>query len=134
MPPASVPPAREKRLPSWVVWPLALTAVCWIAAGDYLTGAEVTFTFLYLGPIAFGAWFGGRLTGLVTALASAAAWFAMDLLARNALVEDMPVRLWNLGGQLGVFLIFAVLLDALKGRLSRERHEADPAPRDHPTH
>lgn len=121
---APLPPASPReRLPAWVVWPLALTAVCWVAAGDYMTGAEVTFTLLYLGPIAFAVWFGGRLPGVVTGLASAAAWFAMDLLTREEPVE-MSVRLWNLGGQLGVFLIVAVLLETIQGRLLRERRPA----------
>jgi hypothetical protein len=114
-----------ERLPPWVVWPLALTAVCWVAAGDYMTGAQVTFTLLYLGPIAFAVWFGGRLQGLVTGVASAAAWFAMDLLTRDAHADDMSVRLWNLGGQLGVFLIVGALLDAYKGRRERRQGDAD---------
>jgi len=111
----------EERLPTWVVWPLALTAVCWVAAGDYMTGAQVTFTVLYLGPIAFAVWFGGRLHGLVTGVASAAAWFAMDLLTRDAHAHNLSVELWNLGGQLGVFLIVGGLLDAFKRRRSRDR-------------
>lgn len=111
------------RLPAWVVWPVALTGVCWVAVGDYMTGADVTFTLLYLGPIAFAIWFGGRLPGLVTSIASAAAWFAMDLLTR-APPMGTSVRLWNLGGQLGVFLLFAVLLENLRDRLHHEHRLA----------
>src|SRR5438045_5299231 len=42
---------------------------------DHKTGPAISFTLLYVPPVAMAAWFGGRSVGLIAACASAAAWF-----------------------------------------------------------
>jgi hypothetical protein len=50
---------------------------------DYLTGLELSVSFLYLIPIALGTWVAGRSIGNVVALASAGVWLCADFLERH---------------------------------------------------
>ena len=87
-------------------------AAC-VALGDHLTGADVSFTLLYLGPIGFATWFVGAEAGVVLSVASAFASTVADLSTR---VGALPpgVTAWNLAVQLGVFLAHVGLFAALK--------------------
>src|SRR2546428_12504727 len=75
--PADAVPPRARR-----VVPLALLAVLAIAAiwlADVSTGPEYGFAIFYLIPIAFAAWFLGRLPGLVVAALATPAWISADI-------------------------------------------------------
>ena len=91
-----------------------------VAVGDDLTGTEVSFTLLYLGPIAFSTWFAGAGYGLFLSFASAFSAVVCDATAR---AEPLPgaIQAWNLSVQFGVFVSLAFLLGALKARLEGEQ-------------
>jgi diguanylate cyclase (GGDEF)-like protein len=91
-----------------------------MAVGDVLTGPDVSFTLLYLAPIAFGTWFVSLGAGIVLSMASGFASVTADLLSRR---EALPTAIvvWNVVVQLGVFLALVLLLDALKSKLEKEQ-------------
>jgi diguanylate cyclase (GGDEF)-like protein len=91
-----------------------------VAVGDDVTGPDVAFTLLYLGPIGFATWFVSLRAGLVVSVASAVASFAVDLSTRR-IPLPAAILAWNLAVQLGVFLALVALLAALKTRLEGEQ-------------
>jgi diguanylate cyclase (GGDEF)-like protein len=97
-----------------------------VTTGDYLTGPDVSFTLLYLGPIAFSIWFAGPTCSLLLALTAALA----DIVCNAASRSGLPgaIQAWNLSVQLGVFLSLAFLLGALKARLEGEQQLARTDP------
>jgi len=101
---------------SWsfaAVTAFALFAVVVIGLADLLTGAEIAFSIFYLLPIAVASWFGGRRLGLGTAVLSAAAWLGADLAAR-AVYSHWIIPYWNCLVRLGIFLLVAWLLAAIR--------------------
>jgi diguanylate cyclase (GGDEF)-like protein len=102
---------------------LSLSLMLCVALGDDLTGADVSFTLLYLGPIGFATWFVSLPAGVFLSILSAVASFAVDL-ATRAVPLAGAVLAWNLSVQLGTFLALVVLLAALKNRLEGEQQLA----------
>jgi signal transduction histidine kinase len=104
------------------VVPLAVVATALVAAGDFLTGIEITFTLLYLVPITMAAWFRGRVFGAALAIVSAAIATATDIVLRQQ--NGRPVHAmhvaWNHGGSLVIFIAFGFLVARL-----RRYHEHD---------
>jgi diguanylate cyclase (GGDEF)-like protein len=103
---------------------MALGLVLCVAAGDVLTGPDVSFILLYLAPIAFATWFVSLGGGVALSVASAIVSISADVTARMAPGEKplpAPVLAWNLVVQLGVFLALVLLLAALKQRLEGEQ-------------
>ncbi len=106
---------------------IAIGLTSCVALGDYLTGWEVNFTLLYLGPIGLATWFVGfRAAGLLS-VASAFLSVAADLVARPA---PLPagVLVWNTAVQVGTFMALVLLLAALQSRLAAEQHLARTDP------
>jgi diguanylate cyclase (GGDEF)-like protein len=91
-----------------------------VFVGDDLTGHEVSFTLLYLGPIGFATWFSGMRAGLFLSVFSAIGSTMCDVSSR---AEPLPwaIQTWNLAVQLGVFLSLSFLLGALRARLEAEQ-------------
>lgn len=126
LPPVSVnedPALRGSQWSGFVrtvsAWPMPvilgflLGLVAAVGCVDYLTGFEVSVSFLYLIPIALGTWIAGRSTGYTIALVSAAVWFVADFLAHHAYGHwYMPV--WNTLTLAISFLVVAVLLGSLR--------------------
>jgi len=106
---------------------IALGLMLCVAVGDDLTGADVSFTLLYLGPIGFATWFVSLPAGTFLSILSAIASFAVDL-ATRAVPLAGAVLAWNLAVQLGTFLSLVVLLAALKNRLEGEQQLARTDP------
>jgi len=106
---------------------IAIGITSCVALGDYLTGWEVNFTFLYLGPIGLATWFVGFRAGALLSVASSVLSVAADLVARPA---PLPagVLLWNTFVQLGTFMALVLLLAALQARLAAEQHLARTDP------
>jgi len=108
-----------QRWPREAVLPGGLVAVALIGVVDYATGLDLSVTLLYLGPVAFGAWFGGRWTGVMIAAASAFAWLVADRLELG-LVGRPWVILSNtvtLGGIFGVVAWVLAALEQMTGQL-----------------
>jgi len=102
---------------------IASGLVACVAVGDFLTGSDVNFTLLYLGPIGLATWFVGFGAGSVLSIASALVSMAVDLWARSAPLPA-AVLVWNLSVQLGTFLALTLLLGVVKGKLESEQHAA----------
>jgi C4-dicarboxylate-specific signal transduction histidine kinase len=88
---------------------LLVVAVGWV---DYGTG-EVSVSILYLVPICLCTWQVGRRCGLVVAGASAVAWLAADLAARERQGHPL-VPYWNGVVLLATFWVVVYLLSRLK--------------------
>jgi len=98
-----------------------------VAVGDFLTGSDVNFTLLYLGPIGLATWFASFGAGTALSVASALLSTALDVLARP---QPLPaaVLVWNVTVQLGTFMALVLLLAALQARLAAEQRAARTDP------
>ncbi|HET7752586.1 MAG TPA: GGDEF domain-containing protein [Anaeromyxobacteraceae bacterium] len=99
---------------------ISLALVLCVAFGDDLTGPEVSFTVLYLGPIGFATWFAGLGAGAALSVIAAMAATLSDVVSRSTPLAH-AIQVWNLSVQLSVFLALAFLLHALKTRLEAEQ-------------
>jgi diguanylate cyclase (GGDEF)-like protein len=107
---------------------ISIGLILCIGVGDVLTGPDVNFTLLYLGPIAFGAWLGSTRWGFgLSALASIVSNSA-DLYARQSAPLPGGVQAWNLMVQLGVFVALVLLVTGLRDRLEVEQQMARTDP------
>lgn len=107
-------PPSALRAPAWVG--VSLLLVLLVGAGDYATGEEISFTLVYLAPIATAVWFVGRGAGVAVSFLCALDWLVADAMTRR--IHPPPlVRAWNVAVELAVFLTFAALLASLRRRL-----------------
>jgi diguanylate cyclase (GGDEF)-like protein len=95
-----------------------------IGVGDVLTGPDVNFTLLYLGPIAFGAWLGSTRWGFALSVLASIVSNSADLYARQGAPLPGGVQAWNLMVQLGVFVALVLLVTGLRDRLEVEQQMA----------
>ncbi len=92
---------------------LAFALIVLLAAADYETGGQMSFSVFYLFPVSIAAWFGGRWLGVAAAVASAIAWHVAKLLA-GGMLESLPLALANTGARLAFLLSVALVLSALR--------------------
>jgi serine phosphatase RsbU (regulator of sigma subunit) len=86
---------------------------------DYFTGVEVSFSILYLLPVALLAWYVSRGAGVAMAIICAIVWYMADLLSSPS--HSTPiVPYWNATVMLGIFLITALSLSTLKQTKDRD--------------
>lgn len=104
---------------------VVLIAVALIGWADHASGPHVAFSLFYLVPVTVGAFWFGRATGLLAALAASAAWFAADFDFREQ--SYFWIAMWNSFTRLGVFVSIGWLTatvrsdrDRLKELLARE--------------
>lgn len=124
---SEAPVKQGPRLFRAAVITIGLLATVLVGVADEITGDEVIFTLLYLGPIAFVAWWAGRRPALLVAVLSALDWLVADLLNRPAYVRPVT-RYWNLVVEGGVFLVFALTVAALRSHMDNERSLARTDP------
>ncbi|MCX6866976.1 MAG: ATP-binding protein [Verrucomicrobia bacterium] len=127
-PTLQAPLPEEKRGVRKIVATMAVSLgmVLVVAVVDYLTGLEISVSLLYLVPVCWSAWFGGRSAGLFVAAVSAAAWLGHEMLL-NSLFDHPWVLAWNTL-TLGVsFALVAVLMATLE--LTQKNLEATVAKR-----
>jgi diguanylate cyclase (GGDEF)-like protein len=122
--------ARLARLSPATALALALALMLCVGLGDQVSGPDVSFTLLYLGPVGFATWFVSLRAGVILSAASALVSSAVDLSTRPTPLPPL-VHAWNLAVQLGVFLALALLFGALKGRLEAEQQLARTDPLTH---
>jgi hypothetical protein len=101
--------------------PMALILTLLASLGDAWTTAEAAFTLFYLAPIGVAVWFHGRRFGYVIVALCSAGSVVTDLLTRTRPLSPLFL-VWNNGIELGLFVVFLWLLDALRSRLEREIH------------
>jgi signal transduction histidine kinase len=86
---------------------MGLVVVAYIGMMDYVTGPVALLVF-YLVPICFVAWFAGRAPGIITALASAAAWYVVKCLPPTTVLNRVEL-FWSFLMRFGVFGVTAIL-------------------------
>ncbi|HLK34953.1 MAG TPA: GGDEF domain-containing protein, partial [Terriglobales bacterium] len=100
---------------------VALAAVL-IAVPSYLThitGGTISFSILYLLPVALLSWYMGTAEGILVSVVSAAAWLRADVVASGS--ANLIVRYWNAVVLFGFFLITALILSRLKAAYLQEQ-------------
>jgi len=97
---------------------LMITAAVFVA--DYRTGAELSLSLLYLGPIAYAAWYVGRAAAVLVALCSVAGWLTAYFLDARFYSHPL-ILLWNACMEAGVDLTVAWAVSRIKRGINRER-------------
>lgn len=108
------------RLSPMQVFAIALAGVMLVGLLDYATGYEVSFSLIYLGPVALAAWYTGRRGAIAIAVLAAVIWLLAEMASGHPYSHPL-ITLWELLVRLGVFLLLGLLLVALRDALSRER-------------
>ena len=85
-------------------------SVGWI---EFVTGFEISVSFLYLIPIIISTWVAGRSMGSIVALAGAGLWLGADFLTGHA-YGHWFVPLWNMLMLASSFLVVVALLASLR--------------------
>jgi signal transduction histidine kinase len=109
-----------EKLPPRLIAALNFTLAVVLSFGDYLTGADVAFTALYLVPIASAAWFGTRRQGLLLAAFCSVTGQVTIAISHSARLAPAVIA-WNFVAQLATFGFAAVLVHGLRFALVEER-------------
>lgn len=125
---AMAKPSLERFMNRKLAVPVAMALWLCVAAGHYLTRASVGFTLLYLIPLGIAVWWRGLRFGLLLALLSTVS-FSVAWIGTTPIPAGSPryvfILVWNLLGEIGVFLAFAIVLDGLRKRLAVEVKERE---------
>ncbi len=97
---------------------IGLLCASLLGVADYLAGEGLSLAIIYLIPVAFTAWFGGRWAGVVISLVSSAIWLAANY---GSSFEPLFIKLWNGGTALVFFVVVSLLLAKLRQMLENER-------------
>jgi len=116
----SVPPAFTTSS-IWLASAVMASLIGWI---DYATGSELAFTVFYSLPVAFAAWYGGKMPGAAIAFMSACLWLAADLLGEKQYSQRW-IPTWNASIRFSTFLITALLIAHVRQLLAREKYLAE---------
>src|SRR5262249_58445174 len=98
--------------------PLAIALTLLVAAGDWATGVEITFTLMYVVPIAGASWLADRRLGIACAVIAGACSAAIEYLGSGH--QWLPT-LWNGAGALGIFVLAAGMVGGRRRPGERER-------------
>ncbi len=101
---------------------LATAGVVLAGIGDHVSGDDVAFTLIHLGPVAVATWSAGLGSGLFFAAAAALSSFVANGTHLPPLSD--AVRFWNFSTELAVFAVMAALIASLKRRLDFESEMA----------
>lgn len=107
------------RCPQYHIIILTLVLLLLVGFVDYITGVELSFSILYLVPVAISTWFLNKASGIITSLVSAIVWYSLDFFA-SAPYSHAITPYWNAIVMLSVFLTFTFTLSAFKKRLELE--------------
>jgi diguanylate cyclase (GGDEF)-like protein len=114
-----LPGGALKRRHAALLIAAGLAGVALIAALDRATESLLSFSMLYLLPVAACAWFGGFPHGILLALGGSAAWHTVDWLENPALPP--AIRVWNGIVRFGTLALMASLVSRLRVSIMRER-------------
>jgi PAS domain S-box-containing protein len=101
---------RQRKFPVTI---LGIGMLVFLGFADYLTGPEISFTFLYFLPIYLVARFAGKRQGLLISTMGAATWFIADL-AMGDHYSNVLIPYWNALMLLGIFIVVTNYISALK--------------------
>jgi diguanylate cyclase (GGDEF)-like protein len=99
---------------------VALLLVLLIGYMDYVTGFEISLSFLYLVPIALATWYVNTKTGCVVTSVSVLT-FSLSNWAAGETYSQEIIRYWNGFTRLIVFVLVMWLLQEFKRALTHER-------------
>jgi diguanylate cyclase (GGDEF)-like protein len=94
-----------------------------IGSLDSITSYHISVSALYLLPIMLIAWFEGGVPAAIISIFSATTWAMSDLVSGHP-YSRIAVPIWNATMVLGMFLIVAFSITALKKLLIKEREHA----------
>jgi signal transduction histidine kinase len=80
---------------------------------DYASGAEVSFSIFYLGPVALAAWRCGLRFSVFICILAAVCWYSADQ-AAGAVYSNQLIPAWNAFMRFCIFLLTAVLLSRVR--------------------
>jgi len=94
---------------------------------DYLTGKELAFSIFYLLPITIAVIFGGKKSGYIYSVVSAATWITADILT-NGRYSSIYIPLWNTIVRLSYFVFHTTILSSLleTNKTMHEMSQRDP--------
>lgn len=110
-----------ERQPKYIVWLATLFGLIFVGVIDYLTGQEIILGIFYLIPLALSSWAIGARAGFGTALLCAVVMTMAHSLAASANHSHYFVLAWNAGMRASVFVVFAILVAAIRNLLDEER-------------
>lgn len=99
---------------------IGLGLVLAVGLADYRLGSEVSLAFIYLVPVAFVAWYAGRIRSLGTALCAGLAWYIANGGVR--MFDESPLHSYgDLLTHLSFFIVVSLLVAYHRRLLERER-------------
>lgn len=110
-------------LPKPFLVAIGLLIVFIIGYLDYISGYDLSVSLLYLLPIMLLAWFAGAVSATLISIISAITWAVADL-ASGHIYSNIVIAAWNALMMLGMFLIVAYAIAAVK-RLSISERTLD---------
>lgn len=128
--PASLFSRYIERQPKPVLLAFGLLLIIAVGLADYFVASDVSFLPFYSLPVAFLTWYAGRAPGLLSSLASSLVWTFCYVMTEP--VEwNTFAPYWNMGTRVGVFVIVALALAAMRQALDKEKELArtDPVTR-----
>jgi len=87
---------------------------------DIWTDLEFDIFLFYALPVAFAAWFAGRVPAVVHALVSVAVWFVADGIWKHP-YSSLFYEYWNIGLRCGWILVVALTFSRIRQDLEGER-------------
>ncbi len=112
-----------ERLPKPFLTLFGFLLILAIGGLDTITSNDFSVIFLYLFPIILIAWYEGGLPAALISIFSAVTWAVSDLMSGH-IYSNFAVPTWNALLVLGVFLIVAYSITAIKTLLIKERQHA----------
>jgi diguanylate cyclase (GGDEF)-like protein len=101
-----------------IILVVGCTFIVLIGIIDRMTAQDASLYVLYALPIFFGAWYGGRSTGILLCLVSVIGWTMTDL---SFTEWEAMLTIWNVGLRLSFFVGISVVISSLKSGLDREK-------------
>lgn len=98
----------------------AIVLIAVIGAGDYATGADISFSVAYLVPVVLSATV-GRAGSTIIAGVVALTWTSIEVMLRPPIGSQMLVPVWNTAARFLVLWLVAALVFTLATKLAEER-------------
>jgi len=112
--------SQIQKLSNRTIFAIAILMVFFLGLFDYATGFELSFSFFYLVPISFTAWYISGEAGIFITFLSISIWMISNQLAGEAYSTE-AVRYWNALIRILVFSGISRLISEFKDALHKER-------------
>ncbi len=111
---------RAGKTPRWATILIGASLLCVAGFLDWVTGPQIALSVLYVVPVTWMTWQGGRWMGLGMALASGATWLWAELAAYTSYTNEL-VPYWNALVRTTLFCLISALESELIQRKRVER-------------